>query len=236
MSNIVIVKSSDFGNPDYGIIQVLLDKVDVNMSDALGIPPFSTCSCMVEYTDNDPICCKDGCGHKFFLSANDSYYCQWVYQFAHEYCHHLINGTLSGKWSKLLWFEETLCELSSLYNLYLMEHFCKQLGWDDYSMSVHGYLSNLLTKNNHFQLSPTGGWLTQYESILCAEGYQRDLYNAIAVQMFPFFIDNPRLWKMILHIGDIRQWNSLDELFDHLQANADSSYSDSLQQLRKLFS
>lgn len=160
-----------------------------------------------------------------------------MYQFSHEYSHHLINGALSGKWSKQLWFEETICELSSLYNLYLMAPFCRQLGCSYYSMSVHDYLSNLLTKNNQsFQLSPTGGWLPQYESLLSAEGYQRDLYNAIAVQMFPFFMDNPKLWKMILHIGDIGQWNTLSELFDHLQAYADSSYSASLQQLRIVFS
>ena len=39
---------------------------------------------------------------------------------------------------------------------------------------------------------------------------------------------------MILHIGDSRQWNSLEELFVHLERNADDSYSDSLIQLKNL--
>lgn len=236
-SNITIEQSLSFGNVDYETIQGLLNMVDNNMSIALEIPPFSTCHCITVYKKEHPMCSKLGNAHLISLSVEGDYWCQWVYQFAHEYCHHLINGALTGEWSKLLWFEETVCELSSLYNLLLMESYCDKVGLNSYTPGVKKYLEDLLRKNTLiYKLSQNGGWLKQYENLLSEGGYHRELYNAIAVRMFPLFINNPKLWKMILHIGDIRQWNCIDNLFDHLQTQADASYAASLKQLRVLFS
>ena len=90
-----------------------------------------------------PLCVQKGGGeHIIFLNAKENYWCQWVYQFAHEYCHHLIDGTLTGEWSNLLWFEETICELSSLYNLNKMIDYCTTNGLPGYSPSVQVYLDN----------------------------------------------------------------------------------------------
>lgn len=186
---------------------------------------------------DNPMCSKEGDSHIIYISAHDNYWCKWVYQFAHEYCHHLIDGSLSGEWADLLWFEETICELSSIYNLYKMEQFCTEVGLGYFSPSVEEYKENLLNKNAQlYNLSPSGGWYSGYASSLSEVGYKRDLYNAIATLMFPLFVENPRLWKIILHIGDIRSWNSLEDLFIHLQSKADDSYADSLNQLRRMFS
>ena len=85
------------------------------------------------------------------------------------------------------------------------------------------------------------GWLDvqsapQFEDSLKVKQYQRDLYNAIAVIMYPLFMENPPLWKMILNIGDIRSWTSLEDLFSHLEATADDSFRESLSRLRRMFS
>lgn len=85
---------------------------------------------------------RGGGEHIIFLNAKENYWCQWVYQFAHEYCHHLIDGTLTGEWSNLLWFEETICELSSLYNLNKMIDYYTTNGLPGYSPSVQVYLDN----------------------------------------------------------------------------------------------
>ena len=175
--------------------------------------------------------------HFIFLKTTNNHWCQWVYQFAHEYCHHLIDGSLSGEWADMLWFEETICELSSLYNLNRMIKFCMMNGLQGYAPSVNEYLRNLLAKNKDtYRLCADGGWYKQYEDSLRVKQYQRDLYNAIAVMMYPLFMENPRLWKMIMNIGDIRSWSSLDDLFTHLEANADDSYRDSMRRLRRMFS
>lgn len=235
-TNIILTENAAFGNACYEVVRALLYMVDNNMMEAIGKPYFSTKQCVVVPTEDVPMCVNAGERHIIFLATKEDLWCQWVYQFAHEYCHHLIDGSLSGKWSDLLWFEETICELSSLYNLNKMIEYCIDNGLQRYSPSVKNYLDNLLTKNNGaYKLSAEGGWYKQYEESLKEEGYKRDLYNAIAVLMYPLFDDNPNLWKLILNIGDIRCWTSLEALFDHLEANADESYSESLGRMRKMF-
>lgn len=234
--NIILTENTAFGNTDYDVVRALLYMVDNNMMEAIGQPYFSTKQCIVVPTEDVPMCAKVGEQHFIFLMTKDNRWCQWVYQFSHEYCHHLINGSLSGEWSDLLWLEETICELSSLYNLNKMIGYCANNGLQGYVPSVINYLENLLTKRNRaYKLSAEGGWYKQYEESLKEEGYKRDLYNAIAVLMYPLFVDNPNLWKLILNIGDIRSWTSLDELFNHLEVTADGSYRESLGRMRKMF-
>lgn len=234
--NIVLKEYEAFGNPNYKVIRALLYMVDKNMMTALERPFFSSQKCEVVYQDDYPMCAMVDGKECIFLNVKDNYWCQWVYQFAHEYCHHLINGSHSGDWSGLLWFEETICELSSLYNLRRMIGFCIKNGLHHYAPSVLVYLNNLLTKNkDSYCLSVGGGWYKLYKKSLQEEQYKRELYNAIAVLMYPLFIDNPHLWKLILNIGDIHSWASLDDLFKHLEANADGSYSESLASLKQIF-
>ena len=236
VANIILTENAAFGNTNYNVVRALIYMVDNNMMEAIGQPYFSTKQCLVVPTEDVPMCVKAGEQHIIFLATKDNLWCQWVYQFSHEYCHHLIDGSLSGEWSDLLWFEETLCELSSLYNLNKMISYCANNGLQRYVPSVKSYLENLLTKNNDkYKLSAGGGWYKQYEASLKKEEYKRDLYNAIAVLMYPLFIDTPNLWKLILIIGDIRSWTSLDELFNHLEINSDGSYSESLGKMRKMF-
>ncbi len=236
-SNIILNENAYFGNTNYEVVRALLDMVDNNMMEAISHPYFSTKQCVVEPTSDVPMCSKHGEQHIIYLNTKDNFWCQWAYQFSHEYCHHLIDGSLSGGWSDLLWFEETICELSSLYNLNKMIGYCDKIGYPDYALSVKGYLDDLLVKNNDsFKLSADGGWYGQYELSLKKEKYKRELYNAIAVLMYPLFVENPNLWKMILYIGDIRSWVSLDDLFNNLESNADESYKESLSKIRKMFS
>ena len=140
-----------------------------------------------------------------------------------------------GTWSKLLWFEETICELSSIFNLHKMIAFCGTNGLKNYMPAVKKYRDDLLNKNA-YDLTSNEGWYDKYGSDLSKDyGYKRGLYNAIAALMFPLFKENPHLWKIILHIGDIRSWNSLEDLFSHLIVESDESYKESLIKLKLLF-
>ena len=144
---------------------------------------------------------------------------------------------MSGDWSDMLWFEETICQIASLYNMFKMVDFCKENGIEHYDSILNERLHYYLEKaNNDYKLNENGGWFKSFADQLRSERYKRDLYNSIAVLMYPLFIENPNLWKIILYIGDIRSWNSLDELFKHLQSKADTTYSDSLKKMINIFS
>jgi hypothetical protein len=236
--NILIAQDPGFGNPQLEIVQAFLYMVDINMMEALERLAFSSKQCVVFHGNGVPMCCNEGNYHKVFLTVTSDFWCQWVYQFAHEYCHHLINDTLSGEWSSFLWFEESLCEVSSMYNLHRMESFCLAIGQERYAPDVHQYLNDLLAPNpSGIKLDANGGWYQEHASLLSEDsGYKRELYKTIAALLFPLFLENPHLWKILLHIDDIHSWNSLDALFDHLQSKADDSYADSLRKMRVVFS
>ena len=55
--------------------------------------------------------------YRVYLSAHDTYWSMYAYQFAHELCHVLI-GFDRFKGHKHRWFDETLCEMASLFSLY----------------------------------------------------------------------------------------------------------------------
>lgn len=46
--------------------------------------------------------------------------------------------------------------------------------------------------------------------------YQREIYSNLSATILPLFEENNHLWKIILHFGDMRKWDSLEDLFDHL--------------------
>ncbi len=228
-------------NPGWGefreeYIFDLLSSVDINFSKELERNHFQSNSCYIEFANDNPLCLKltDDL-HMIRISANESYYCQWIYQFSHEYCHHLINGAFSGDITGLIWFEEAICELSSMYHLH-QTHIDWSISAEGdkskYAPSFHDYFDSLLAKNQQLvDLTHYPGWLSSWLPFLSEPEYYREHYNAIATRMLPFFIENSHLWKIILHFGDSRKWNSLQDLFEHLFETADGTYSCSLKKL-----
>ena len=56
---------------------------------------------------------NEGSKYGYHFSPEDFY----IYMIAHEYCHYLINGPLDGKLETSFWFEESICELASMFFL-----------------------------------------------------------------------------------------------------------------------
>ena len=54
--------------------------------------------------------------YRMWLSARDTYWCQYVYQFAHELCHVMTHFDRYRD-HRHRWFTEALCELASLFVL-----------------------------------------------------------------------------------------------------------------------
>lgn len=231
--NISLMENPNFGTFDMDVVGNLISNVDVVFSKCLEIEPFSSKECVIMYNQDEPMCCNSSAGRIIFLATKENYWCQWIYQFAHEYCHHLIDGKMIPNFNGLFWFEETICELASLFHLSRMGEYCFQSPkLTHYAQSVALYLSDLLTKNNNlvesFRLTKLQPWREQLQEKV----YHRDLYNAIAVVMFPYFERNPHLWKIIRNFGDMKEWTSLEGLFTHLEEQATPDYIQSLKQLK----
>lgn len=234
--NVTLIKCPEFGEFDKEIVAMLLRMVQENFYRWLGGKPDNEKFCLIYYRDNYPEICSISDGlHLIKLNTHNNLWCQWVYQFAHEFCHHLINGSMSRDITGLMWFEETVCELASLHNLYEIVRFCKTSSKENLNRHVPAVLDypDDLMKCSIPSID-VQGFLARHIDVLNRPVYCQDTYNILASSIFPLFLENPCLWKIILHFGDMRRWTSLEALSRHLRNTADDSYSLSLYKLQNL--
>lgn len=181
-----------------------------------------------------PMCSNSGEERIIRLTTKENYWCQWIYQFSHEICHHVIDGAMTSEIKGQLWFEETLCETNSLYQLgKVLNVDCNKYPClHNYGQGVQEYLDDLFHSNPvlKLQLQQNGG-IRPWLPLLSEPQYHRDYNNAVACLILPLFVENPRLWGILAHIGDSRSYSTLEDLLAHLQEIANDSYIDSLKRL-----
>ena len=256
VSPTIVLKEEGFGSFNHAVIPPLLKTVqDFFRQQGVVMP---TKWLVVVRGENEPMCCatSDSNIHVIKLNTEGNLWCQWVYQFAHEYCHHIIDGELTGETSGLIWLEESICHVASFVCLDFFERICVSsdtpylLG---YSQGVISYLRDLLFDegqqlyepylpdlNNPLrkeqipqeEMKPIFPYIESRADVL-ATTYSMEDYKAIAKMLFPHFYNNPRLWRILPHLGDMRNWNSIQVLFDHLEVKADDEYRDSLEGLKR---
>lgn len=231
ISSNIIIDHSGFGDFDIDVVGKLISVVVKNMSIAISNSPFAYKNILIQSTEAYPTIIDVNGEHIIKLTTHDNYWCQWIYQFAHEYCHHLIDGKMIAYVDGLLWFEETLCEACSIYCLISIENEWEELfpEYVEYKEAIRSYVYDLLIGD--------GDCKSELYYINRAENkYNRSLYNYWATRIWvPLLIDNPALWKVLRHIGDIYSWTSLDDLLKHLEQSADSSYLQSIKKCNNLF-
>ncbi len=232
-SNLFMPSEDSFGIYNREIVHRLLVNIQNNFSLLLEQPIDTSVYYFIDYRPGNPECCKIPNGFLIFLSSREDEFWRWVFQFSHEYCHSLINGTLSGEIYGLLWFEETICHLSSIYQLNNLIELCDKSS----NSLLHCYkeVAHLHLLGNFGQPQYNcREYLLSEAGRLAEPEYHREIYSNLAATMFPLFVEHPALWKIILHFGDTRQWKTLEELFDHLHSKADESYALPLQKLQNL--
>ena len=111
------VAPNGWGDASVINIRSLLQNTASHINDHLRDPV--TASISVRRSDNGPITLiheSTPAIHKVALSARDTFWCQYAYQFAHEFCHVMINP-MTERRGPNAWVEETLCELASVFVL-----------------------------------------------------------------------------------------------------------------------
>ena len=111
------VEPDGWGHPSLSAIGSLLQNAASHINGHLRksvIAPIS-----VRWSDDGPITLIQESTQELYkvtLSARSAYWGQYVYQFAHEFCHVMINPFVPRRGSNA-WIEETFCELASVYVL-----------------------------------------------------------------------------------------------------------------------
>ena len=158
-----------------------------------------------------------------FLSARGRYWAKYMYQFAHELCHFII---YDGVATEMRWFEETICELASLYFLdRLSEKWTTAPpypSWRDYSSSIKSYSESEMATAEKIPNGMTfSDFIASSLPALEIDCYQRAINTLCANHLLPIFKAEPSLWKDVPKIGDLSpggtfqkslmEWKSLSE-------------------------
>jgi hypothetical protein len=140
------------------------------------------------------------------LTARDNHWAQYSFQFAHEYCHALINysnddrGSARDRRYPDLWLEESLCETASLFTLRALSRSWliapPYAAWRDYAPWFVAYAEERLALPEHHLPAGTSFvvWFRANEAALRQDSTRRDRNTIIAAQLLPIFEKEPRGW------------------------------------------
>lgn len=147
------------------------------------------------------------------LSSRDTYWSQYSFQFAHEFCHALANFSNNPRRliryprSANLWLEESLCETASLFVLRAMNRSWRTAppypAWEGYAPSFNAYAEERLALPEHHL--PVGMtflvWFRENQSALRENSDLRDRNTIVAIQLLPIFEAEPRGWEAVTFLN-----------------------------------
>jgi hypothetical protein len=162
------------------------------------------------------------------LSARDTHWAQYSFQFAHEFCHTLANysnrpqGSVRYPPQANFWLEETLCETASLFTLRAMSGTWKTAppypAWQDYAPWFNAYAEQRRALPEH-QL-PAGesfqDWFQEHQPALRRNSTIRSWNTIVAIRLLPLFEAEPRGWKAVTFLNHGSS-GSNDLLAHHLE-------------------
>ena len=155
----------------------------------------------------DPQVFYDQRPYRMRLSARDTYWCQYVYQFAHELGHVMTNFDRHRD-HKHRWFNEALCELASLFVLHRLTTVWAEDPPDGVT-EASAYAPNFATyavrvADRYSRPGDLPQWLADHLPELEADPYVRERNGVMAVSLLQRFLDDPSLWR------DCRRLNCWD--------------------------
>lgn len=181
-----------------------------------------------------PFCCRKV---SFInLTTDNRVWNQCAYQFSHEYCHFLIPGDVQ---SKLRWFEESLCELASLYFLPLVgiqwSISPPYESWADYSPYFLSYIEKRKRNYEEFNLDFNDSENPIIEKFYKSP-YQRKLNRYAALQIEPIFNENPKLWSCVPLLCEIPDGLDFEDSLKSWFSLAPSEHQSSIEKIANVFS
>lgn len=142
-----------------------------------------------------------------YLSARNDRWYQYVYQFAHEYCHLLSRFDRKEQAGEIVrdnqWFEEALCETASLYALRrLARDWCDGAGdaWRrEAAAQFSRYARQLLDEPHRTPgLQATlAAWYDRHRETLRTRAYERELNEVVATELLPLFEQDAGRWAAL---------------------------------------
>lgn len=139
------------------------------------------------------------------LDVEGLYWCQFAYQFAHEFCHILANYSPKAS-PKNKWFEESLCEMASIYAVRRMATTWQTRPpyphWRSFSSALKKYADDLLRKGEKLTPDTTlADWYRRNRDDLRKDSCLRDKNRVVALQLLPLFEADPSRWEAVGYLN-----------------------------------
>jgi len=141
------------------------------------------------------------------LNTGEKYWAQYAYQFAHEMCH-ILCGYREGE-DQNKWFEESLCELASLYALRQMSETWKThppyANWKSYAPALADYAKDRMSKGKLGEGVTLAAWYREHADQLKKNPTQRELNEVVSIALLPLFEKEPEHWEAVtwLNAGEL---------------------------------
>ena len=158
------------------------------------------------------------------LSAEENYWIQYSYQFAHEFCH-VLSGYENLYGNDNEWFHESICHVASLFTLCMISNQLKEIPSGSVSddpletlspLSCTKYINNIRKRAEKIrpQNKDFINWLASKEEKLREnpiskvedhklEEKLRGIYNHIALELLPLFKKCPKKgWNAVTQLPD----------------------------------
>lgn len=227
----VHVMEGAWGEASLRDIETVLTSVEVQLlRDFRGhdLPPIR-----VAYSSEGPsvLFDRDAAGeYQVFLSAQDTRWDQFAYQFGHELCHVLSNhahrvSDEAGPVRANQWFEEAICDAVAILSLERLAKSWQQSppypNWRWYAPAFGEYAERLL-QQRHRRLpagTPLAAWYAENRQALRQDPYLRDKTELAATALLELFRREPGNVAAIGHLNEdaaataadfeeyLRSWN-----------------------------
>ncbi len=136
-----------------------------------------------------------------WLDVKDTYWCQFAFQFAHEFAHVLcgIDEDESHKW-----FEESVCEMASMFAMRRMAETWKTSApyphWRSYSASIASYMEKHMAKAELLDDRAFVEWYGRHAAELEKNAWDRDKNRVVARKLLGLFEKTPEHWQALVHL------------------------------------
>jgi hypothetical protein len=147
------------------------------------------------------------------LTARNTSWAQYGFQFTHEFCHTLAN--FSNNRQRFVryprhanfWLEESLCETASLFTLRAMSRSWRTAppfpAWRAYAPWLNAYVEQRLALPEHRLPAGTPflAWFNESEPALRLNPAIRDRNTIIAIRLLPLFETEPHGWAALTYLN-----------------------------------
>jgi hypothetical protein len=147
------------------------------------------------------------------LAGHDTYWAQYSFQFAHEFCHALANFSNNPQQliryppNANLWLEESLCETASLFTLRAMSRSWRTAppypAWRGYAPSLNAYVEERIALPEHHLPAGTPFlvWFHENHYAMRQNPDMRDRNTIVAIRLLPIFEAEPRGWEALAFLN-----------------------------------